>query len=357
MIICVHEDRAEHLVGVKLTVMSLLHHCPEVSVLVSSPGASSEFRAWIETLPNAKFLDDSALSGLGWNIKPTLLLRCLEEGHSEVVWVDADIIINGDLQSRFSKFDEETFVIAEEYYWGPQQGGTHRAVIWGLKPGRNLAASANTGVIRVTPHHTELLKAWKFLLNHPAYIAAQRQPAGDRSLAMISDQEVLTALLGSENFSHISVDMLKRGVDIAQCFGAAGYTPAERVQALFHAPPIFIHAIGGKPWMRSHYLALASGSSFLERLRAAYEYLYLELSPYVATSRQYQDRIGEEASWMDVHSFPGHLLRTAFLGNPALQGLPMALVEAIARRLRHVTGGDRYRFKSNFCLESSPFDS
>lgn len=357
MIICIHEDRYEHIPGVKLAILSLLRHCPTLSMIVSFPHAPVPFRTWVESLSNVDLLDDPKLAGLGWNIKPVLLLRCLEEGHTDVVWIDADIIVNQDFRSRFSTFDEKTLVVAPEYYWGPQQGGNHRATTWGLKPGRSLSATANTGIVRVTPHHIELLQAWKYLLNHPAYITAQRQPAGDRPLAMIGDQEVLTALLGSEEFSAVPLEILQRGTDIAQCAGAAGYTPAERLKALFHTPPLFIHAIGGKPWMRSHYLAGAwkPEQPLRERLRASYEYLHLELSPYVAAARHYQDKMGEAADWMNIHSIPGQFLHKVCLGNPALQGLPLACVEASARRLRYVMGGDRYRFKSTFRLESSPF--
>ncbi len=358
MIVCIHEDRIDHIPGVKLAILSLRHHCPTLPILASFPHAPATLRNWIEPLPNVQLLDDPELAGKGWNIKPVLLLRALAAGYADALWMDADVIVNRDLRSRFSQFSPETLVVAPEYYWGPQQGGNHRAVTWGLKPGRSLPATANTGIVRATSHHVELLKAWQFLLNHPAYRMAQSQPAGDRPLAMIGDQEVLTALLGSEDFAAVPLEILQRGVDIAQCAGAAGYTPAERLQSCWHAPPLLIHAIGGKPWLRSRYLAGAftAGKPLKERLRASYEYLYLELSPYVATAQPYQKQMGEDTSWMNPQSLPGHLLRTLSWGNPALQGLPMALVEATARRWRYVTGGDRDRFKSTFRLETSPFN-
>jgi hypothetical protein len=360
MIVCTHEDRVEHIPGLKLAILSLLQHSPGLSIIASFPKPPDALRAWVEPLSNVTLLDDPSLVGMGWNIKPVLMMRCLEEGYSDVLWLDADIIVNRDIRQRFLSLDDKTLVVAPEYYWGPQQGGNHRAITWGLKPGRSLSATANTGIVRATSHHIDLLKAWKFLLSHPAYATAQSQPSSERPLAMISDQEVLTALLGSEQFSHISIDILQRGSEIAQCCGASGYTPAERLSSLFQdSPPLFIHAIGGKPWRRTNYLegALQPGRPLRERLRASYEYLHLELSPYVAVSRQYQEMIGEETKWMAIHSVPARILSSLFLSHPALQGLPLALVEAGARRFRHIMNGDRQRFKSNFHLESSPFDS
>jgi hypothetical protein len=287
------------------------------------------------------------------------MLHCLQEGYSGVLWVDTDVIITRDFHQRFLNLDNKTLVVGSEPYWGPQQGGNHRAVTWGLKPGRSLPATANTGIICATSHHVDLLKAWQLLLNPPAYTEVQGQPASDQPLAMVSDQEVLTALLGSEKFSYIPIEMLKRGSDIARCCRAASYTPTERVKSLFEDAPLFIHAMGGKPWRRSYYLAeaLESGKPILERLRASYEHLYLELSPYVVAARQYQERIDEEATWMEIRSIPAQILRTLSLKHPALQGLPLALAEAGVRRFRHLIKGDHLRFKSRSHLESSPFDS
>jgi hypothetical protein len=357
MLVCIHEDRVEHLVGMKLAILSLRSCCPTLNILISVPHPPADFRTWIATLPNLQLLDDPALAGLGWNIKPTLLLHCLAEGYTDVLWMDADIIVNRDFRPRFASFNPQTLVIAPEYYWGPQQGGTHRARTWGLQPGRSLPATANTGIIRVTAHHVDLLKDWKTLLNHPAYREAQSRPAGERPVAMISDQEVLTALLGSAAFANLPIEFLERGTEIAQCCGAAGYTPAERLHSLIQNPPLFIHAIGGKPWRRACYLreAWQPGQPQRERMRAYYEYLNLELSPYLAAALPYRQLLGEDASWMDLQSLPAKLLRALFAEKPALQGIPLALLEAVARRLRYWLNGDQYRFSSQFCLQSSPF--
>jgi hypothetical protein len=359
MLVCIHEDRVEHIPGVKLAILSLLKHCPTLPVLVSFPLAPAAFRVWVDSLSKVKLLDEAHLAGLGWNIKPMLLLRCLEEGYSDVLWMDADIIVNRDFRQRFSTLDDKTLLVAPEYYWGPEQGGNQRAVTWGLKPGRKLPATVNTGIVRATTHHIELLKAWQKLLKHPAYIEAQSQPTEARPLAMVSDQEVLTALLGSEDFSHMPVEFLERGVEIAQCHGAAGYTPVERLNSLFLNSPMFIHAMGGKPWNKALYLAMAEQGDRLcrNRLRTYYDSLHLELSPYVAVACQYREQLGEETDWMNIESIPAKFWSTLFLGHPVLQELPLSLLEASVRRLRRILGGDRNKYQSSIYVESSPLKS
>ena len=88
------------------------------------------------------------------------------------------------------------------------------------------------------------------MLSHPAYLKAQAQPWYERPLHMIGDQEVLTGLLGSVDFQETSIRLLRRGTDIAQCFGPAGFTPVERLRSMIGHRPAFVHAMGPKPWLR-----------------------------------------------------------------------------------------------------------
>lgn len=358
MIVCIHEDRIEHITGVKLAILSLSKHCPKTPLLVSFPNAPDTFRVWINSQPYVQFLDEPKLADLGWNIKPVLLLHCLEMGYSDVLWLDADIIVNQDFRQRFSSLDDKILLVAPEYYWGPEQGGSSRTLTWGLRVGRSLSATVNTGIVRVTPYHIDLLKAWQLLLNHSAYISAQKKPTESRPLAMLGDQEVLTALLGSEEFSYIPIEFLERGNGIAQCLGSAGYTPAERFQSLFSHLPIFVHAMGGKPWRRTFYVAIAQKESWSNRnrLRAYYDSLHLQLSPYLALACQYREQLGEDTDWINIESIPARCLSTLFWGHPTLQELPLSVLESAARRFRRIMGGDRNKFQSDICLESSPFE-
>ena len=358
MIVCVHEDRAEYLVGLKLTVLSLVRYCPDLPILISCPRPPDSFRQWAGTLPNVQLLTDPNLAGLSWNVKPTILLRCLNEGHRDVIWIDADILINRDFRPRLAHLDDQTLVVTQEVYWGQEQGGSHRTVAWGLQPSRTLPATVNTGIVRVTPHHVELLKAWRTMLGHPAYRQAQIQPYYERPLHMLTDQEVLTALLGATEFSHIPVEMLERGVDIAQCFGPAGYTPTERLHNISQGLPAFIHSMGRKPWERapSPSSIWSSGEPLLRRLRKYYDYIHLELSPYTSIAHEYREQLGEEATWLEVKSTPARLLATLSAGHPTLQGFPLALFDAGVRHARRLLRIGRYRFDTSFNLESSPLE-
>ena len=347
MIVCIYEDRPECLIGVKLTVLSLARHCPDLLVIISCPQPEAGFCRWAEALPNVKLIIENDLAQVGWNVKPTILLRRLNEGHSNVFWIDSDIIVNRDFRQRLQHLEDNILVVTQEVYWGQHQGGSHRTVAWGLKPGRILPITVNTGIIRVTKEHTELLKAWQTMLNHPTYVQAQRQPHYERPLHMVGDQEVLTALLGSVEFSYLPVEMLERGVDIAQCFGPAGYTPRERLRRLLNGQglPAFIHSMGRKPWDK-HLFPLAiwsSDESLNKRLRNYYDRIHLELSPYTSIARKYRDQIGEDTDWMDLKSIPARLLATLSVSNPTLQGFPLALLDAGVRHARRQIGIGRYR--------------
>ena len=57
-IICIHEDRADCLIGVKLTVLSLLDHCPDVSVIVSCPNPPASFNEWAQDLSGIRIVSD-----------------------------------------------------------------------------------------------------------------------------------------------------------------------------------------------------------------------------------------------------------------------------------------------------------
>lgn len=359
MIICVHEDRLDHIVGFKLTLLSILHHCPDLTIVASFPSLPPSLRSWIKALHTVKLVDDPKLRNLRWNVKPTLLLYCLSEGYSDVVWIDADIIINRNFKQLFSHLDDQTMVVAQEYYWGPQQGGNQRTITWKLKPGRSLPATANSGVLRVTPFHVELLEAWQVLLNHPAYQLAQSKPTNDRPLAMVSDQEVLTALLACEQFSHIPVEMLQRGTDIAQCFKMAGYTPIERIIGSIQAPPFFIHAMGNKPWTRaaSPQTLWQTEQKLGQKIQGYYNYIHQELTPYVSVARQYQNKLDEDVEWLNIKSIVAKFFVILFLGHPILQELPLSSLESVSRRIRRILDGEQDKYQSDILLDSSPLDN
>ena len=153
--------------------------------------------------------------------------------------------------------------------------------------------------------------------------------------------------------------MLVRGSDIAQCFGPAGYTPTERMSNLRQSLPIFIHSQGGKPWERapSPGVVWSAEERFLSSLRRYYDYIHLELSPYTAIAREYQEQLGEETSWLEIKSTPARLFATLSAGHPTLQGLPLAVFDAGVRHARRLLRIGRYRLDESFNLESSPLEA
>jgi hypothetical protein len=288
-------------------------------------------------VPSARLVPETGLAGKGWNAKPTVLLRRLDEGADEVLWLDADLLVTADVRPLFAGLGSDTLVVTEEVYWGELQGGLDRTLAWGLEPGTPLPRAVNTAVVRVTPHHVPLLRAWKALLDHPAYLDVQRRPFLERPLHMNSDQEVLTALLGSRPFQGAETKMLRRGVDIAQCFGPSGFTPAERMRGMGRGLPPFVHSMGSKPWDRTD-VPSARWRGLANRLRRYYEQAHLELSPYTAVAREYRPTVGEPMAWTDPSTAISRVCAAVFRHDARLQELPLALVDAGFRHARRARG-------------------
>lgn len=355
--VCVHEDRPDCLVGLKLTVLSLRHCCPDLPIIVSCPDPPISLCKWISAFSNVQIVSYPEFIQAGWNVKPAILLRLIEAGWGEVIWIDSDIIVHRDFLKCLSDLDSKTLLVTEESYWEEQFRGTYRTIAWGLEPYRAMSTLVNTGIVRVTPYHVKLLQAWQALLLNPAYLKAQHLPESRRPRHMYSDQEALSALLGSTDFSDIPFKMLKRGKDIAQCIRASGFTPFERMCCLWRGLPMFIHAMyKPKPWNRSSYPATIwhSGESLTTIIRKYLFYISLELSPYLSIARKYRQEMEEDVGWMELHSIPAKLLAVLFANHPALQGLPLALLDSGLRRASRIFKRKANPFDSPFILKDSP---
>jgi hypothetical protein len=212
------------------------------------------------------------------------------------------------------------------------QGSAQRTENWGLPMGRVLPTTVNSGIVRATTAHRPLLAAWDRLLAHPLYLQAQAQAWYTRPPHMLGDQDVLTALLGSAHFSDVPLQLLRRGRDIAQCFGPAGFTVGERLASLAHGAPALIHAMGPKPWAP----AKGTGGGLAARIGTTYRRMDAELSPYARAAAELQDRLGAPARWTSP-STPLARAMAALAGRHiALQGLPLAAIDQIARRLKRM---------------------
>lgn len=334
ILICTHDDRPQAQTGLKLLVLSLARHCPGVDVLVSWPTPDATFVSWLDAQPGVQLHVDASFLGRQWNIKPDLLLHCLDRGYQQVIWIDSDVIVARDFRHLLDDADPDTVVVAEDFYWAAHvfPGGTVRTRMWGLTPGRPLSWTANTGVLRVTGAHRPLLQAWKTLLETPAYVRAHQREWTSRPIHMVGDQDVLTALLASERFSRFPVRFLHRGRDVIYNFGPSGYTPRERFANLDGAEPPFVHCSGPKPWE-------APGTpSVLRNPKAYYARVGLELADYCRVARDYRGHMEQDAVAFDLTTLAARICCRLAGRRIPLQGLPITLFHGLGRHLRNALG-------------------
>jgi hypothetical protein len=160
---------------------------------------------------------------------------------------------------------------------------------------------------------------------------------------MLGDQDVLTALLTSKEFSQIPIHILRRGTQILQFNGIYGYTVAERMRNLLGDDPAFIHSFGGKPW--SERWRLEPTNDLKEYIKK----IYLDLSPYTLSALRFKHELGCGTEWMEPHYMLSRILRTLGMGYPALVGLPIAIFADLARAVEYLR---KFRPSSLSHLES-----
>lgn len=320
-VVCIAENRASCEPGLRILVASLARRCSGLRVVLFCPNATESFARWLAGFDWC-VLNPCALDGpwTKYDIKPLALLTALRIGAREVIWIDSDILVARDFRPFFADLSPDTVAVAEEALSGAHADPDGlRARLWGMPVGRSLPFAANTGVIRVTAAHRDLLEAWHALLQDESYRAAQARPWYERKPHVNGDQEVLTALLSSERFAGLPVRFLRRGGDIIQFFGPAGYTVRERLGHLRRGMPYFVHSQGFSPWWPAP--PPTTGWS------ARFAHLYGALSPYTTLARGYADAL-EDASWLRPATGAARWLATR---NPALAGLPLAVVADAVR--------------------------
>lgn len=320
VIACAYEDRPSHLLGVKLLVCSLARHAPDLQLQLTCPVADENLRRWLEAYPQVTLDVNRPSEARGWDVKPTLLLRLLDQGHDEVVWLDSDIILTRDF--RPFGLSPEVLLLAEDDYWNGPKECALRTLGWGLPLGRKLPRVPNSGVIRVTPAHRSLLVAWQGLMATPEYRRAQQAGFGQRPFYMLGDQDVIASLLGSEEFASVPVEFLLRGRDIIQHCSPPAYAPTDRIANLFRGTPAFVHIQAEKPW------TFTEVPRFWQDPRRYYSFLAVECSPYGHFARKHAAELGELPACLQIRSWPGRLSDVASLGNPHLRGFSQALFSA-----------------------------
>lgn len=323
MLICSYEDRPSDIVGLKLLVCSLQRHVPGVPVHLCCPDPPPAFRRWLAARP-AVTLDETADATLkGWNAKPALLMRLLDAGHDPVIWMDSDLIVARDFRGLLN--DDDSLVVTAERSWNAPKEARMRTRDWSLAPGRPLPNLINSAFLRVSRRHRPLLEEWERLLRSPAYQAAQQQPLHLRPPHLFGDQDVLSALLGSEAFREVSLQYLARGSQIIHDM-EGGYHPLHRLANLVRPMPPLVHAQAYKPWRFPTLPALFGDPA------GYYHFIHVETSPYRHVARQYRAELDEALPWMDVRSRAGQVAIALALGNPHMSGFAQSVVDRISDR-------------------------
>lgn len=312
-----YEDRASDVVAVKILVASIRAHSPSVEIDLTLPPATDDDAAWLRAQGNVVLRTDATGLGTKYDVKPAVLARALADGADEAVWIDSDIVVVRDFRPSFEEVEHEAITVVEETFGVPYQGGTSRTVGLGWKVGRTMRVTANSCVTRVTSAHRELLAAWEERLRRPDYVAAQAEPLNDRPPHFKGDQDVLTGLLGSEEFARVPIHWLRRGRDVAHCFqlGGVGYNVHERLRNMARRRvPVFAHSCGDRPW----------------RPPEGKPTLHLETSPYTLEAAHYAKELGEALPWTEARLPSARWLRRVFRDDLNATGL----LPAIGRELR-----------------------
>ena len=331
-VICVFEDRKSCEQALKLLLIGLSRHNARTPVVVFYRPADQEFLDWVQTLDFENILvrTNRLRGAYGWNVKPHAMLELLTEDNYEILWINSDVLVTKNVFVAIGELEDTTLVVTEEALQSQDETGAIRARLWGFPVKREFQFPLNSSVMRVTREHAPLLARWKELLESPKYQDAQRQPMNMRPRHMFSDQDVLTALLSSEEFHDIPVKILRRGYDIIQYYEQMGFTVAERIICMVRGMPTFLHQQGWKPW-------LANPDEKLKGLRGRIVSAYQDLSPYTTTAIALNSAAIHP--WMRTRSKLSSVLRVVGLGYPPLTGLPLAVIfdlERLARLPRHI---------------------
>jgi hypothetical protein len=327
-LVCLYEDRPYQIAGVKILLITLEQYCPTWPIRLQFPSAPDSFRAWLKRFPQVSLHEEKLTSGGSFNVKPSVLLDGLASGAEACLWLDTDVLVNGNLDF-IAASSPETIVVTQDP-WEYEDGSTHRAKAWGLAPGRSLPGPLNSSVVYVTRRHEDLLQAWQRILTTQSYLAEQAKPVDARDRNVLSDQDGLSALLASGEFAEIPVVRLRHATQILQHHGAGAYGLPQRWSNLTLGMPPLIHAMGTvKPWR------MPRQPRPLQSTRDYYERTYLELSPYVHFSREYQSLLDEDTDWLQVHTLSGRIGTIIGVNHPALKGAAQSVIHRMfSPRLR-----------------------
>ena len=321
-IVC-YEDRTEWLISVKLLALSLAEHSPNLPILLYAPEAviPDAFREWVtRNAPLVEIRPAPSECMTGWSAKPFVLIDALEKGCDQAIWIDADIMVTKPIEPRF--FDLPPNVLST----APEARGFNpdRAAVWGFNVIRPLAVGINSSVLRCTSHHLSILRKWAQLMQTSKYTDAQKMNYSDRPSILFGDQDVLEGLLISDAMQPADpppLDQLENGGEIIH--GTA--LPAPKICSLSRVLPMFVHAIGLKPW---HLQYIDKHS------RRRIKYVQLELSLYALLARKYKTQLEEAKveTWINPKTPFGQACDILTFSHPYLRQAPLMTYTRLGAR-------------------------
>ena len=348
MIFCTYEDRATHLIGLKLLVCSVARHMPDLTLHVTCPiadqGDGESLRTFLARYPRVVLSEQKPTFG-GWDVKPSLMLRLLDEGHDDVAWIDSDIVLSCDPRPILGA--PGAFQVAEELSFSPRKATRLRAAGWGLPVGRDLPHLPNSGFVRAGPAHRPLLAAWQGLIASAPYQETRHLSLVQRPFYMLGDQDVLTSVLCSEEFQDVPVRFLRVSKEILQIGRPGSYAPLDRIRHFLQGSvPALVHAKELKPWQ------IADEANPFTQPIEYFQLAYHDNSPYTWYARQYADEVGNP-SFLSNRSVFGKISEALTGDQPALRGFVLACEDRCLchlERLKASPSGRRGR--SGFCSGS-----
>lgn len=326
--VCSYEDRPDAMDSLVLMGESLCRADPEVSLHLTVPDAPAWVRAWAERRPEVALNTTRPEGVSGWDVKACLLLQELNSGSQEALWLDADMIVTRPVSRLLNEFPRDWLIVAEEWDGVRAADIAH---LWEVAPVRPVDP-VNSCFVRATTGHRHLLEQWLEATRDARYREAQALPFGRRPWRLASDQALLTALLGCQEFCRMPFDRIRMGRHIAQCAGSSGYGPGDRLLDLFRGLPPMIHCIGRKPW---------ESTRDLNGLRRFMLDLATDVSPYVLAARKAAKELGVSPTWIVARTAPGAMLRALTAGHPGLAGLPLATIHSLHMKSRLWVGSGK----------------
>jgi hypothetical protein len=321
--VCSYEDRPEAMDSLILMGESLCRVDSGVSLHLTVPGAPASVRAWAAGRTEVVLSTEPPKAVSGWDVKPWLLLQELNAGAREALWLDADMIVTRPVSGLLKQPQPDSLIVAEE--WNRPEP-EHLCHLWEL-PSARPVAPVNSCFLRATRAHRRLLERWLEMTHEPRYREVQALPFERRPFHLASDQVLLTALLGSEEFGQVPIHYMRLGRHIAQCAGSSGYRPGHRLLDLLRGLPTLIHCIGRKPW---------EPTDDQGRIQRFLLDLATDVSPYNLAARKVARELGMSPTWLDARTSLGAMLRRVTGYHPGMAGLPLAIIHAFPVKVRQM---------------------